>query len=73
MFYERSESLVGICKDVGTNSSQTLTLDLTQYDKKRESEEAKSKKRKGRATQSEGGQPRKKRGGPSSPATIATQ
>jgi structural maintenance of chromosome 1 len=23
MFYEHSQSLVGICKDVGTNSSQT--------------------------------------------------
>jgi structural maintenance of chromosome 1 len=33
MFYEHSESLVGICKDVGTNSSNTLTLDLTKYDK----------------------------------------
>lgn len=32
MFYEHSESLVGICKDVGTNSSRTLTLDLTKYD-----------------------------------------
>jgi structural maintenance of chromosome 1 len=31
MFYERSESLVGICRDVGTNSSKTLTLDLTKY------------------------------------------
>ena len=33
MFYERSDSLVGICKDVGTNSSHTMTLDLKQYDK----------------------------------------
>jgi len=31
MFYERAQSLIGICKDVGTNSSRTLTLDLTQY------------------------------------------
>lgn len=32
MFYERSQGLVGICRDVGTNSSRTLTLDLTKYD-----------------------------------------
>lgn len=34
MFYERSESLVGVCRDVGTSASQTLTLDLTTFDKK---------------------------------------
>ncbi|ACI64866.1 smc1, partial [Thalassiosira pseudonana CCMP1335] len=33
MFYERSESLVGICRDVSSNSSRTLTLDLTKFDK----------------------------------------
>jgi len=32
MFYEQSESLVGICKDVATMSSRSLTLDLTKYD-----------------------------------------
>jgi hypothetical protein len=32
MFYERSQSLVGICRDAGTNSSRTFTLDLTRYD-----------------------------------------
>eukprot|EP00980_Cylindrotheca_fusiformis_P011300 scaffold2599_cov125-Cylindrotheca_fusiformis.AAC.10 len=64
MFYERSESLVGICKDVGTNSSRTLTLDLTTYDKK---EKKKGKKR----TVSEGGGPRKRQALPSSPATVA--
>jgi len=32
MFYEHSKSLVGICRDVGTNSSRTLTLDLTKFD-----------------------------------------
>jgi len=39
MFYEHSDSLVGICRDVGTNSSRTLTLDMRQYDapKKRQS------------------------------------
>jgi len=30
--YERSNSLVGIYRDQDVNSSQTLTLDLTQYD-----------------------------------------
>jgi len=32
MFYERSQSLVGICRDVATNSSRTLTLDLRRFD-----------------------------------------
>eukprot|EP00977_Amphora_coffeiformis_P002471 scaffold464_cov181-Amphora_coffeaeformis.AAC.9 len=32
MFYEHSDSLVGICRDVGTNSSRTLTLDMRHYD-----------------------------------------
>lgn len=31
MFYEKSQSLVGICRDVGTGSSRTLTLDLTKF------------------------------------------
>ena len=31
MFYEQSQSLVGICRDIGANSSRTLTLDLTRY------------------------------------------
>merc|ERR1712232_449975 len=31
MFYERSQALVGICKDVATTSSRTLTLDLTRF------------------------------------------
>mmetsp|Transcript_20777 Transcript_20777/g.31967 ORF Transcript_20777/g.31967 Transcript_20777/m.31967 type:complete len:297 (+) Transcript_20777:1241-2131(+) len=33
IFYENSQSLVGICRDVGTNSSRTMTLDLTKFDK----------------------------------------
>lgn len=37
MFYERSESLVGICRDVSSNSSRTLTLDLTKFDTDRSS------------------------------------
>lgn len=32
MFYEHSDRLIGICRDVGTSSSKTLTLDLTKYD-----------------------------------------
>ena len=32
MFYERSQGLIGICRDVGTNASQSLTLDLTKFD-----------------------------------------
>ena len=31
MFYERSQSLIGICRDAGTNSSRTVTLDLTRF------------------------------------------
>ncbi|EEC50622.1 predicted protein, partial [Phaeodactylum tricornutum CCAP 1055/1] len=31
MFYEHSQGLVGIYRDVGTNSSHTLTLDLTKF------------------------------------------
>lgn len=45
MFYERSESLVGVCRDVGTSSSRTLTLDLTAFDKKKKRDEPKNKKR----------------------------
>jgi len=32
IFYEQSDSLVGICRDVSSNSSRTLTLDLEQFD-----------------------------------------
>lgn len=32
IFYEQADSLVGICRDVGTNSSRTFTLDLRQFD-----------------------------------------
>jgi hypothetical protein len=71
MFYERSDSLVGICKDVGTNSSRTLTLDLTDYDKK---DGAKENKKRGRRTVSEGGPPNKRASLEASPApTITTQ
>lgn len=33
MFYEQSQGLVGICRNVPTNASRTLTLDLTKFDK----------------------------------------
>merc|ERR1712176_1438148 len=33
MFYEKSDSLVGICQDIETNSSQTFTLDLIKFDR----------------------------------------
>jgi len=63
MFYERSQSLVGICKDVGTNSSRTLTLDLTQFDKRKKEEEEKATKGKNtkRRVGSEGSQSSRKR------------
>jgi structural maintenance of chromosome 1 len=32
MFYEQSQGLVGICRDVSSNSSRTLTLDLSKFD-----------------------------------------
>lgn len=69
MFYERSQSLVGICKDVGSNSSRTMTLDLTKYDKKAED----NKKGKKRKAVSEGGRAKKQALPPASPATVATQ
>eukprot|EP00559_Dactyliosolen_fragilissimus_P007056 CAMPEP_0184857402 /NCGR_PEP_ID=MMETSP0580-20130426/2557_1 /TAXON_ID=1118495 /ORGANISM="Dactyliosolen fragilissimus" /LENGTH=1342 /DNA_ID=CAMNT_0027352975 /DNA_START=182 /DNA_END=4211 /DNA_ORIENTATION=- len=40
MFYERSQSLVGICRDVDTNSSKTLTLDLNRFDTNDDEEKA---------------------------------
>jgi hypothetical protein len=32
MFYENANGLIGICRDVASNGSRTLTLDLDQYD-----------------------------------------
>jgi energy-coupling factor transporter ATP-binding protein EcfA2 len=32
MFYEHSDHLIGIYRDMNTNSSNTLTLDLTKFD-----------------------------------------
>jgi hypothetical protein len=44
MFYERSESLVGVCKDVVTSSSLTLTLDLTAFDQNEAKNKGKTRK-----------------------------
>jgi len=33
MFYERSSCLIGICRNVSSNSSRTLTLNLNQFDR----------------------------------------
>ena len=61
MFYERSKALIGICRDVGTNSSQTLTLDMTKFDAPEESEE---KEMRGQQRQTSPDEPeRKKRRG----------
>merc|ERR1712029_614467 len=38
LFYERSQSLVGICRDVSSNSSRTMTLDLTKFDRRKRDE-----------------------------------
>lgn len=45
MFYERSESLVGICRDVSSSSSRTLMLDLTKFDRNHHSESEQNGKR----------------------------
>ena len=78
MFYERSQSLVGICKDVGTNSSRTLTLDLTRFDKRKQDEEEEraatdGKRRTKRKAKSEGQSSSRKRLASDSPGTITTQ
>jgi len=44
MFYEQSQSLVGICRNVATNSSRTLTLDLTKFDRDQNTEGASGKR-----------------------------
>ena len=60
MFYEHSERLVGICRDVGTNSSRTLTLDLTKFDRPqpRESTTSSRGEKRPRASQSMGSRKR---------------
>ena len=74
MFYERSESLVGICKDVGSNSSRTLTLDLTQYDQSSTTTTTTKGKKARRAVSDGGGGGKKRRLVAASPAgTVATQ
>jgi structural maintenance of chromosome 1 len=59
MFYENSQGLVGVHKDVGTNSSRTITLDLTKYDKPDVNKENKKKSK--RRAISEGAEPVRKR------------
>ena len=60
MFYERSDSLVGVCKDVGACSSRTLTLDLTKFDKKEDKKKRKRSKSKEPASKSPSKSPAKK-------------
>jgi structural maintenance of chromosome 1 len=57
MFYEHSQSLVGICKDLATNSSRTLTLDLTKFDAPSDGGTSSAGKR--RSTLVEGGNDRR--------------
>jgi structural maintenance of chromosome 1 len=46
MFYEQSKSLVGICRDVRSNSSKTLTLDLSKFDmNNQDTDEVKKRRR----------------------------
>ena len=72
MFYERSEGLIGICRDVGTNPSRTLTLDLTKYDKAADAEKENTKRVKRRAT-TEGAPDRKRAAiGTTSPRMATT-
>jgi len=74
MFYELSNSLVGVCKDMGTNSSRTLTLDLTKYDK--DTDEPPSRPATPQSLQVPSGDRPPKRArasGVDSPATIRTQ
>jgi hypothetical protein len=40
LFYEHSQSLIGICRDVASKSSRTLTLDLTKFDPEDDAESA---------------------------------
>lgn len=66
MFFERSESLVGVCKDVAAGSSQTLTLDLTQFDKneakyKEELASAKKESKKKRKTEGDAATSKRRR------------
>ena len=58
MFYEKSQGLVGICRDVKSNSSRTLTLDLSKFDSTKDAESASTKDRKRRRISSLG--PRKR-------------
>ena len=59
MFYERSQGLIGICRDVATCSSRTLTLDLQKYDDVQADEETVSSRGQKRSRSSSTG-PRKR-------------
>jgi len=48
MIYEQSQGLVGICRDVSTNSSRTLTLDLTKFDQAKSELSAKNERKRRR-------------------------
>lgn len=60
MFYEHSQSLIGICKDLGTNSTRTLTLDLTKYDTPPERNKEDINKRIRRSKSDSGGSKKRK-------------
>jgi structural maintenance of chromosome 1 len=61
MFYEHSQSLIGICKDIATNSSRTLSLDLTRFDTPAEERPKSSNKRSRRSSAAESTSTNKRR------------
>jgi structural maintenance of chromosome 1 len=69
MFYEHSQSLVGICRDVASNSSRTLTLDLTKFDPVNEAESAGRGEKRSRESTSSVSNKRRISEEPTSPAT----
>jgi structural maintenance of chromosome 1 len=69
MFYEHSQSLVGICRDVASNSSRTLTLDLTKFDPVDDIESAGRGEKRSRESTSSGPNKRRISEEPTSPAT----
>lgn len=54
MFYEQSQGLVGICRDVPTCSSRTLTLDLTKFDKDKKDDATTRTGKRSRSSSSDG-------------------
>jgi structural maintenance of chromosome 1 len=69
MFYEHSQSLVGICRDVASNSSRTMTLDLTKFDPVDDTESAGRGEKRSRESTSLGSSKRRISEEPASPAT----